>query len=67
MTLTIKRKGVDELLEFSIVRDTIKVPTVEWEKKGADIAYIKVFNFFGKVEEDFHNAIKEALAQGNKE
>ena len=66
VTLTIKRKGVDELLEFSIVRDTIKVPTVEWEKKGADIAYIKVFNFFGKVEEDFHNAIKEALAQGNK-
>ena len=64
--LTVKRKGVDELLEFSIIRDTIKVPTVEWEKKGADIAHIKVFNFFGKVDEDFHNAIKEALAQGNK-
>ena len=59
VTLTIKRKGVDELLEFSIIRDTIKVPTVEWEKKGADIAHIKVFNFFGRVDEDFHNAIKK--------
>lgn len=66
VTLMIKRKGVDDPLEFTIVREIIKVPTVEWEKKGTDIAYIKVFNFFGLVDNDFHTALKEAIGQNAK-
>ncbi|MCR4322675.1 MAG: S41 family peptidase [Candidatus Azambacteria bacterium] len=60
--LLIERAGTDTLLEFRIVRETIKVPTIQWSKKTNDIAYIKIHNFFGAVENDFVNAVKEAQA-----
>ncbi len=64
--LLIERLGTDALLEFRIVRETIKVPTIKWSKKTNDIAYIKIHNFFGGVEYDFINALKEAQADGAK-
>lgn len=62
--LLIERVGTDALIEFRIMREIIKVPTVKWSKKTNDIAYIKIHNFFGDVEYDFMNAVKEAQAGG---
>src|SRR3989344_420610 len=62
--LLIERIGTDALLEFRIVREIIKVPTITWSKKTNDIAYIKIHNFFGNVEYDFITALKDARAGG---
>lgn len=62
--LLIERIGTDALIEFRIVREVIKVPTILWSKKTNDIAYIKIHNFFGEVESDFIKALKEARAGG---
>lgn len=62
--LLIERIGADALMEFRIVRETIKVPTVAWSRKTNDIAYIKIHNFFGNVESDFNQALKDARASG---
>lgn len=50
--LSIFREGFSEAKEFKIVRDVIKIPTIEWEKKN-DIAYIKLYNFIGNIEREF--------------
>lgn len=64
--LLIEREGAAKPMEFSIVRDIIKVPTLEWSKKTSDIGYLKIYNFFGAVEDDFVAAGKEMRADGVK-
>lgn len=47
VTLTILRNGWQTPKEFSIVRDTIVVPTIDWEMKDEKnkIAYLRLHNF----------------------
>ena len=52
VTLTIFREGWGKSREFSIVRDTIQVPTIDWEMRslnstegGDNIAYVQLYNF----------------------
>jgi len=61
VVLTIKRNGESENLEISIVRDTIKIPIIEWEKKGDDIAYIEFSHFTETASGDFENIVQEIL------
>lgn len=62
--LTIERAGEAAMREISIVRELVRVPTIEWTKKTNDIAYVRILNFFGDVEKDFINAVKEVQAGG---
>ncbi|OGD24191.1 hypothetical protein A2Z10_03015 [Candidatus Azambacteria bacterium RBG_16_47_10] len=62
--LLIDRSGTGATMEFSITRALIKVPTVSWSKKTGDIAYLRIHNFFGNVEGDYVNAVKEIKAGG---
>ena len=64
VTLTIERAGSATLLEFTITRATITVSSVTWSKKTDMVAYIKIHNFFGAVEDDFVKAVKDAKTQG---
>lgn len=64
VTLTIVRGESDVPIEFTVVRDLVKVATVEWSRKTNDVFYIKIHNFFGNVEADFMQAVKEAQAGG---
>lgn len=66
VTLTILRTGEVDLLEFTITREVIRVPTVDWNMKENGVAYIKLHNFFGTAEDDFIKALKEAKAAGMK-
>ncbi len=50
--------------EFSIVRDTIKVPSIEWEMKENSTAHITIFNFTGSIEDEFRVAAQE-ITRGN--
>jgi len=61
VVLTIKREGEEENLEISIVRDTIKIPIIEWEEKGDGIAYIAFSHFTETAPGDFENIVQEIL------
>jgi carboxyl-terminal processing protease len=61
VVLTIEREGEEENLEISIVRDTIKIPIIEWEKKGDEIAYIAFSHFTETAPGDFENIVQEIL------
>ncbi|HOK00574.1 MAG TPA: S41 family peptidase [Candidatus Pacearchaeota archaeon] len=61
VSLTILRDGWDNVKEFKIKRAVIEVPSLEWELKNNDIAYIKIYEFSEKANYDFPKVAKEIL------
>lgn len=61
--LTIRREGETELLEVSIVRAEIVVPSVQSEMLPEGIAYIQLFSFGTETVPDLRGALEELLAQ----
>ena len=61
ITLTIFREGWNDTKEFKIVRDVIMVPSLKWEIKNEDIAYLKLYHFSEKAGSDFEIAAFEIL------
>lgn len=50
--------------DIELIRDTIKVPTIEWqlvEKDGKNIAYMQIFSFNQTVDSEFRKAAEEIL------
>jgi carboxyl-terminal processing protease len=64
--LTIWREGATDTLEFSLTRDTIRIPAVEWRMLPGDTAYIQVSSFNGNVEDEFATAARGAIDGGAK-
>jgi len=62
--LTILRES--ETKEIGIVRDIVKVPTLKWELKNGEIAYIKIYSFAENLNSDFKKAANEILKSGAK-
>lgn len=61
ITLTIFREGWNDTKEFKIVRDVIMVPSLKWEIKNDNIAYIKLYQFSEEAGYDFKKASLEIL------
>lgn len=61
VALTIFREGWNDTKEFRIIRDVIIVPSLKWEMKDGDIAYIKLYQFSEKAGYDFKKASLEIL------
>ncbi|MGM9987342.1 MAG: S41 family peptidase [Bacillaceae bacterium] len=69
VTLTVKRPGVDELLTFKIVRDTIPQFTVFSEMKkenGKDIGYLHITSFSEDTAKEFKEHLGKLESQGIK-
>ena len=64
--LTILRNGWKNPQEISIVRDTIQVPTLDWEIKDGNIAYIHLYNFYEKAPFLFYQAASEIAFKNPK-
>ena len=64
VTLTIRRG--EDILEFTIVREKITVPAVEYEMLEGDIAYIALNTFNELATDQVRAALKELLAQNPK-
>lgn len=70
VTLSILRKGWKTSRDFSIVRDTIQIPTLDFKMVNATgaadpngtIAYIKLDNFYEQAPQLFYNAAYRAVA-----
>jgi len=64
--LTIRREGVDQPLEFDIVRAKIVIPSVESKMLDNGIAYVKLSVFGDKSSTELHDALKDLMAQQPK-
>ena len=53
VTLTIIRDGWKTTKDIKIIRDTIKVPSIEWSLKDGDVAYIQIYQFDETLPTDF--------------
>lgn len=54
----------DTTKDIELIRDTIKVPTIEWklvEKDGKSIAFMQIFSFNQTVDSEFKKAAEEIL------
>ena len=58
----------DNITDVELIRDTIKVPTIEWElienspaDGGKNIAYLQIFSFNQTVDSEFKKAAEEIL------
>ncbi len=65
--LTIARTSLKEPKDFSIVRDEIKIPTVEWKlientAGRKNIAHLQLFVFNRNVDTEFNKIVKEILS-----
>lgn len=66
VTLTITRDGLEKVKEVTIVRDTIKIPAVEWKLLDEDIAYIEIFTFNQNVDAEFKKTAQEITGSNAK-
>lgn len=62
VVLTILREGWENTQEFKITRAVIEVPSLKWEVKQDNIAYVKLYHFTEKAYFDFGRAATEILA-----
>jgi len=61
VTLTIAREGLVSTKDFKITRDTIVIPSMDWEIKNGDVAYIQIYQFGESLSIDFQRAALEIL------
>ncbi len=61
VTLTISREEWEETKDIKVVRGTIEVPSLKWELKEGNIAYLKIYQFSEKAAFDFRKAAIEIL------
>lgn len=59
--LSILRDGWDDTKDIAIIRDTIKVPPMEWSLKDGDTAYIKINQFGDTLTSNFETTALEIL------
>ena len=62
--LTLLREGTDGYIELSIVRDTIKIPAVEWHMLDNKVAYLEIISFNANVDAEFIRAAQELTSAG---
>lgn len=63
--LFIKRKNVDRLLEFNVIRDKIPITSVDVSYMiDQEVGYIKVNRFSGTTEQEFTTALDALIADG---
>ena len=66
VTIGVRRKNEEKLLEFKIVREIIKIKTVRLEMLGGQIAYVKINQFNLKTDAELEAVLKTAKARKAK-
>lgn len=61
VTLSIFRDGFTKPKDITIVRDTIKVDSVNWELKDGNVAYIQIHQFDQSLSNDFRKIALDIL------
>ncbi len=66
VTFLIGRTGHEKPITLKVVRDTIKIPVVEWVMKDGNIAHVQLYTFSEDSAKLVRNAIVEAQTAGAK-
>lgn len=66
VTLSLLREGWTDAKDFTIERAVIQVPSLKWELKDENVAYVKLYQFSEKARGDFAKAAGEILASPAK-
>lgn len=67
VALTIMREGETESRTIEVIRDEIRIPTLEYKMRDDGIFVISLFNFSNGVEKDFREALRAfVLAKSDK-
>ena len=61
VTLTLYREEWKETRDFKLTRDVIQVPSLKWEIKNGDVAYIQLYQFTEKASNDFKAAAVDII------
>ncbi len=61
VTLSVYREGED-VIEITIIRDTIKIPSIEWNMANENIAHIELYHFHENIVADFDRISREIIA-----
>ena len=64
VTVWVRREGEEELLEFAITREIIKLYSVRHEMLSDDIGYLKLTQFKHSTNDEARSAVREMLKQG---
>lgn len=62
LKLTVERKGVNEPIDFELVREIIKVKSVRSQKLGDGIVYVRITSFQEETASELNNALKKHKA-----
>ena len=66
VVLTIYRDEWENTKDFTITRDTIIIPAMDWKIINDDVAYIQIYQFDGSLSTDFKKATDQILKSGAK-
>ncbi len=62
VTLTISRPDSFQDKKFTLIRERIEVPSVEWKFKKPDIAYVQIHQFYGNSNKEFNQTAIQILS-----
>lgn len=65
VSMRLAREGASSFIDVSIVRDHIKIPTIETELRKDDIFVIELYNFGQTSPSYFRNAMREFVLSGS--
>jgi len=65
IVLTVAREGEQELLELRIMRDNIRVPTLDSELRDDGVFVISLYNFGGTAAEEMRRALRTFVESGS--
>ncbi|MBI2676995.1 MAG: S41 family peptidase [Candidatus Yanofskybacteria bacterium] len=60
--LTVQRNGDKDPKEFNLIREEIKIPTIDWKLLEDNVAHIQLLTFNRNIDADFARVAKEILA-----
>ena len=66
VTITVFRDGWTDIKDFKIIRDVIKIHSVEWELKEGNIAYIRIYQFGQPLISDFKKIARQIVGSPAK-
>lgn len=64
VTLWVERKGAEKLIRYDLVRDKIKVASVESKLLSKNVGYIKIKQFASRTTRETKNALESLTKQG---
>lgn len=64
LTISREKDGKEEIKDYELIRERIKIPTVKWEQIEPGIGYIQLFSFNQIAKSEFDEALNELKKQG---